>query len=339
LREQDRSKPTGKDDEGPSTYPFVRWLLALGVAIGAGVFYLHGVEAQVICHTAAARHASDVCGPPRLTDLAPFALVILVLLAPDFTELAIPGLMSLKRTVSRQGHRQDQVETKLAQVEQRVDNRINFTVHLNAAEDSVAIKERAFRGDWDDEDEEGAEGGTPPPPPGPPGSLGGGEETPGGERLAPDTERDAGAPEVRADRGAAGAARVHPPAGPPWWDKAGADVSGEEDDERASLTLQLQWLAKNLTQYEAIARLREVDPDERMAAMTEQQQQAADRWYAVFKEEIALVIRFRNALMHNPYAVSLDELREAVRIGRRLVRILLNGIGAETAALDDFPEP
>jgi hypothetical protein len=312
-----------RDSEGPSRGQLIRWLLACLTALVAAAFYLHGVQAQTICRDVVdSGQVVNLCGPPGLNDLVPFALVILVLLAPDFTELAIPGLLSLKRAVTRQESRQDQVEMKLAQVEQRVDNRISVTV-LNAAEQDVVTKAKLFQQKEEDEEPPGGEAPPIEPPEQPSG--GGTEETreaPGPDQEA--SEEKSGEPEaVEKDEGSSEA----------------PGLITSKDDARASLTLQLAWLTKNLTQYETISRLREVDPTERMAALTEKQQKAVDRWYTVFKEEIDVVREFRNALMHNPYAVDLDELKEAVRIGRRLMRILLNGIGASTEPLDSFPEP
>ena len=84
--------------------------------------------------------------------------------------------------------------------------------------------------------------------------------------------------------------------------------------------------------------MRQADPSERMAALTEDQQKSVDRWYSVFKEEITVVRQVRNAVAHTPYAVGLEELHEANRVGRRLLRILLQGIGASTAPIDRFEE-
>jgi hypothetical protein len=321
------AKGSDTSERKPSKGQVARWVFACITALAAAVFYLHGVTAQAICRDVVdSGRVISLCGPPGLNELMPFALVILVLLAPDFTELAIPGLLSLKRAVTRQEGRQDQVEMKLAQVEQRVDNRISVTV-LNAAEQAVATKAKIFR--REDTGDEEPPGEAPPPEP-------------------PEKPRDGAGEETReAPRHQAEADEAVPTDGPDEpvvvkEDGKGAEPPGlitSEDDARASLTLQLAWLTKNLTQYETISRLREVDPSERMAALTERQQKAVDRWYTVFKEEIGLVKEFRNALIHNPYAIDLDELREAVRIGRRLMRILLNGIGVSTEPLDSFPEP
>jgi hypothetical protein len=87
------------------------------VAIAALAFYLHGIEAQIVCHKELSNgDVVELCGPPGLSELVPFALVIAVLLAPDLTELAIPGLLSLKRMVRRQEDRQNQVEAKLTRI-------------------------------------------------------------------------------------------------------------------------------------------------------------------------------------------------------------------------------
>ncbi len=303
------------DGSNRSRGQIARWALALLVAIAATVYYLRGVEAQFVCHGVLDRgEVVELCEPPGLSELVPFALVIVVLLAPDLTELAIPGLLSLKRTVRRQEGRQDRVEMKLAQVEQRVDQQVNFKIELNTAEKDVTIKEETLRAARSSD-----------------GKIEEEEEEPVTEPVArPDKEQMGEADEGMAEPEAKGDRQIA--AEPP-------GLVSDEDDERASLTLQLSWLVKNLTQYETISRMRRVDSNERMGALTEAQQEMVDRWYTVFEQEIGLVKQFRNALIHNPYAVDMDELREAVRMGRRLMRILLSGIGAPTEALDAYGEP
>lgn len=294
----------------------VRWIFALLVAIAALAFYLHGIEAQIVCYEELSNgDVAELCGPPGLSELVPFALVIAVLLAPDVTELAIPGLLALKRTVRRQEDRQDQVEAKLTQVEQRVEQQVKQEVSLNfltSTEKDVEAKEETLRA---------AERGT--------GEI---EEEPVGEPGAEPETQTGDMREEAAESEALEEGDRQIAAEPP-------GLVSDADDERASLTLQLAWLTKNLTQYETISRMRRIDQSERMAALTEAQQETVDRWYDIFEQEIGVVKQLRNALIHNPYAVDIDELREAVRIGRRLMRILLNGIGVGTDALDSYGEP
>lgn len=297
-----------ENEESRSPFQVVRWIVALLVGIGGAYYYLHGIDNQTLCREVAENgRVLELCGPPGPSELIPFALVIAVLLLPDLSELAVPGLLSLKRAVTQQEGRQEEVETKLAQVEQRVEQRVSFKIDLHTAEKEVKVKEEALRG---------AKGT----------AFEAVEEAVAAE-SAPEPEG-----RVPAQAGSQETAEAAPAESPP-------GLVDDEDDRRASLTMQLAWLTKSLTQYEAISRMRRVDQGERMAALSEEQQQIVDRWYNVFEEEIGLVKQFRNALIHNPYAVDLEELTEAVRIGRRLLRILLNGLGLSTAALDKYPDP
>lgn len=292
--------------EGRSNFQVIRWVAAVLIGLAAAAYYLHGIDNQTVCREVAEEgQILKLCGPPGPSELIPFALVITLLLLPDLSELAIPGLLSLKRTVTQQKGRQDQLETKLAQVEQRVDQRVSFKIDLHTAEKEVEVKEETLL-EAEGTAFEAAD-----------------EETEAEPVPGPDVEADAAqaAPDERTE------AELPP------------GLTSDEDDLLASLTMQLAWLTKNLTQYEAISRMRRVDQSERMATLTEEQQQVVDRWYNVFEDEIGLVKKFRNALAHNPYAVDLAELTEAVRIGRRLMRILLNGLGLSTAAIDKYPDP
>ncbi len=292
--------------EGRSNFQVIRWVAAVLIGLAAAAYYLHGIDNQTVCREVAEEgQILKLCGPPGPSELIPFALVITLLLLPDLSELAIPGLLSLKRTVTQQKGRQDQLETKLAQVEQRVDQRVSFKIDLHTAEKEVEVKEETLL-EAEGTAFEAAD-----------------EETEAEPVPGPDVEADA----AQAAPGERTEAELPP------------GLTSDEDDLLASLTMQLAWLTKNLTQYEAISRMRRVDQSERMATLTEEQQQVVDRWYNVFEDEIGLVKKFRNALAHNPYAVDLAELTEAVRIGRRLMRILLNGLGLSTAAIDKFPDP
>jgi hypothetical protein len=57
----------------------------------------------------------EVCRPVATSD-APVVIgivLIVLLLLPDFSEVAVPGLVSLRRRVDQQGQRQDRLEERL----------------------------------------------------------------------------------------------------------------------------------------------------------------------------------------------------------------------------------
>jgi hypothetical protein len=107
-----------------SGWDVARWIAALIVALLAAVFYFYALDHQSICQGQAlgegAAEVVQVCGPPRLLELAPFALLIGVLLWPDLGELAVAGLFTLRRRVAAQEERQGAVEDRLIQVDQRL---------------------------------------------------------------------------------------------------------------------------------------------------------------------------------------------------------------------------
>jgi hypothetical protein len=107
-----------------SRWDIARWVGAAAVAVVAALFYFHAVDHQSICHQQLAREGAtavvQVCGPPRLLDLAPFALLIAVLLWPDLGELAVAGLFTLRRRVAAQEQRQQVTENRLLQVDQQL---------------------------------------------------------------------------------------------------------------------------------------------------------------------------------------------------------------------------
>lgn len=341
MAETETGTPTGgggKKDE--YTRPQrVRWCLALLVAVAGGIYMLGGVEHQTLCHGTIATEGEEVvkvCGAPGLTQLLPFIIVVALLLAPDLSELAIPGLLSIKRRVEEQGRRQERIETELVRVEQnaRLSANTYLAVHNHglAGVDLKALELKQSQFEEELEEMKGEKGNGPgpeePPPresvpqPQPPDMDGGGA----GEKAAPS------APEEAEERFEAEAAS------PQERDRDVGEGVSDEEDQRASLTLQLLWLVKNLEQYEAISRLRRSDPSQRMASLTEDQQERVDRWYNLFGEELKAAREVRNAVAHNPYAASIEELQEATRIGRRLMRILLNGLGLSTKPIDSHEE-
>lgn len=312
----------GEDDDGYSTGQKIRWALALVVAFSGAAYYLIGIDSQVLCHDSLAKGDSavvDLCGPPGLTELAPFALVIAVLLLPDLSEMGIAGLLSLKRAVRHQGERQEAVEGQLVRLEQSLSQQVAVNQHsptnlaITLAGEQFDLKTAAahLKGESgteeDTDEEEGSGGQSTSPPRKPDGGGDGPKQARAKERLAEGQDAD-------------------------------IESWAEQERERAMETQQLLYLAKNLGQYEGISRMRQINPGERMAALTEDQQEMVDRWYALFADEIALVRNVRNTVAHTPYAIDIDELREANRIGTKLLRILLEGLGASTAPVDRFEQ-
>jgi hypothetical protein len=104
-----------------------RWITALrragavlALVILAGLVarsYL--VPAAEVCRDVAGADAGVVrlCGPVGPQDLPAlglFLLLVVVLLLPDFSEVAIPGLVTLKRAVEEQAKRTDSIEARLS---------------------------------------------------------------------------------------------------------------------------------------------------------------------------------------------------------------------------------
>lgn len=71
---------------------------------------------------------TTTCGPPDATVMLPLALVIGLLMLPDLSELAIPGLVSLKRRVEVQADRQVALERDFTQM--RTDLRASQTTRV-----------------------------------------------------------------------------------------------------------------------------------------------------------------------------------------------------------------
>lgn len=294
------------------------------MTIGAAAYYMVGSSHQWICQGSMTKAGKvvEICGPPEWTDLLPFALVVAVLLAPDFSELGVPGLLSIKRRVATQEGRQQEVESKLARIEQNVEQRVAQNQESSFQVQNIVDVGRQF-----EEKLTAIHEAVVPARETATGAVGGSVD-------APEAKIEVGATEEGADDGVAG----HPAPAPTAAAQAASGPPNgrpsDEEDRRASLTLQLLWLAKNLEQYEAISRLRRVDQGERTAGLTEDQQERVDRWYDLFEHELGAVKQVSNAVSHNPYAVSLEELQEADRIGSRLLRILMKGIGVTIGSAD-----
>lgn len=114
---------SGDKDPRASRWDIARWVLAAVIAVVAAVFYFHAVDHQSICHQQLAGESGTVvelCGPPRLLDLVPFAFLIAIVLWPDLGELAVAGLFTLRRRVAAQEERQRAVEERLLHFDQQL---------------------------------------------------------------------------------------------------------------------------------------------------------------------------------------------------------------------------
>lgn len=99
--------------------------ILIAVALSLGTLGLFGFQ---VCRDALATVGTQaivrMCGPASLTDLAPWALIIALLLAPEFTRLDFFGVVSLHRTVKEQVRRQEQLASDLFQVKTAVSQNV-----------------------------------------------------------------------------------------------------------------------------------------------------------------------------------------------------------------------
>lgn len=106
-----------------SKFDWIRWAAALGVAVAGLLFFLDAIHDQSVCKQTLGNESPtpvEICGPPRLLDLAPFALVIALLLWHDLSEFRLSGLFSLSRRVEQQEIRQAAVERQIVELHQTV---------------------------------------------------------------------------------------------------------------------------------------------------------------------------------------------------------------------------
>jgi hypothetical protein len=103
---------------------WARWWVALAVAVGGALYFLRALGQQTVCSQSVggAQHteAVQLCGPPRLLDLVPFALIIGVVLWPDLSELSVSNIVTLKRRVREQQSRQEALESQVGLLQQHV---------------------------------------------------------------------------------------------------------------------------------------------------------------------------------------------------------------------------
>lgn len=87
---------------------------------------------------------TTTCNPPGISILLPYILGAAILVLPDFGELAIPGLLTLKRRVAEQENRLDQQEIRQKMLMSSVlANQMHqsFDIHLGEVRNSIRAKE------------------------------------------------------------------------------------------------------------------------------------------------------------------------------------------------------
>jgi hypothetical protein len=243
-----------------------------------------------------------VCTPIAATGAPVLVGVILIvlLLLPDFAEVAIPGLLSLKRKVEQQERRQDALESRIQNVVSQ-----STTTHFNqhfvpfvadpsafeersrrvdalegARDDALAIEQG--RGPEDDEEEESDE-------------VSAAEEP----KLEPDVQPSA--PSSRQD---------------------------EEDSALLAQELIRRWedLSRAAAQAESLALRQDaqvVSASGPTFSVTPSEVRLID-WWRTFREELEYVHAARNSVAH-ARAIDTETLRQAVELATKL-----------QAALPDF---
>jgi hypothetical protein len=269
--------------EGVERGRTVRWLLATLVALAGVAFWLYALADKPICHDALYGAATrPICEGPRLLDLLPFALLVAVLLAPDVSELGVPGILSLKRRVNEQSARQESMQRQLESVSLQLQSvSQNVSVHVGSAvldqrqvAQSIQEKEPQFEPTERHVVDEGG---------------------PGNEEFEPGEQESL--------------ASVDP-----------------DSTDRLSLVHGLGSLWQSLGQYAEISRTRETRPDIRMAHLDEESQKRVDRWYWLYRDELAAVGGVWRSALLDLNGVPIPTLQDAVRNGRELLRILLAGL-------------
>jgi hypothetical protein len=105
---------------------FLRWLIVALVVFGAGL--LPGLANRYeICREEVAQTGNEgvvrVCAPPSIGDLPVIAgaLLLVVLLAPDLSEVSI-GVLKLKQRVVEQEEKQQSLEDEVARLQMTIQN-------------------------------------------------------------------------------------------------------------------------------------------------------------------------------------------------------------------------
>lgn len=108
----------------PSAYKSVTWWFSLLLSLVACVVVLHQLPAAdyQICSDSLAQVGKTAvvrtCHAVTVVDAWPVLLLVAVLLFPHVAELAIPGVLSIKRELTRQGERQAQIERQVLSLQQ-----------------------------------------------------------------------------------------------------------------------------------------------------------------------------------------------------------------------------
>lgn len=112
-----------------------RWIASAAIALSASVYAIgstihsgwHDCSTETTKDAAATKVVVScrAIGPDRLI---PLGILIAILLAPDLSELAIPGLITLKRRLEETDKKQEQLERRVADVRNEVRQSISFTI-------------------------------------------------------------------------------------------------------------------------------------------------------------------------------------------------------------------
>lgn len=140
------SKPNG------SGWNATRWRLAIASILTAApiaaVVLSHFISAMEVCEELVADNGQVVrtCNPITAIDLpllGLWVLLILLILLPDFSELSIPGLISLKREVRDVASAVDRVEGQISQY-MSFNPTIEFHNHTASPAESTQIASEVY---------------------------------------------------------------------------------------------------------------------------------------------------------------------------------------------------
>jgi hypothetical protein len=265
----------------------LRWLLALAVGVFALYFFLNGLQDQIVCHDEQFGddgETVEVCGPPGLTQLLPFMVVIALLLAPDLSDLEITGLVKMRRYIKEQGKAIARIEDEVRQAQPTQP----YPPDMRAAAESVERKEQEV--------------------------LTRAREDPQYKALEEFIRRASQRTAYKVMRESLGEGPI--------------EIDPDSTD-REKLIGDLAYLWKNIAQYEASARIHRMTGD-RMAHLDEERQEAVDRWADLFEDEIAAVRSMWMRVVVDDNTVTIENLQDAVRTGRELLRILQGGLNLST---------
>ncbi|HEV2754221.1 MAG TPA: hypothetical protein VG318_00390 [Actinomycetota bacterium] len=88
-----------------------------------------------VCRDIASRVGRDpvaeACGPPATSDFLVLLIPVPILLFPQVAEVAIPGLISLKRKVAEQEEQQKRLERDIVRVQNQMTQRIENIINVD----------------------------------------------------------------------------------------------------------------------------------------------------------------------------------------------------------------